>query len=202
VDDDNVTIGPGPISIGPGTEADLPGIVAILNHTAAHTIGNLDTRPIDVTQRREWFSQFAATGPYRLFVARRGTQVVGYVASQRYREHPAFRETVEVSVSLDVSCRGQGLGTALYRVLFEALAGAPVHVALAAIAVPNPASMALHRRHGFTEIGTFREYAIKNGQYISSVWLQRVFEPGGAQPGGARPGGVQPGGGAPGGAPQ
>jgi L-amino acid N-acyltransferase YncA len=23
-------------------------------------------------------------------------------------------------------------------------------------------------------VGTFREYAIKNGQYISSVWMQRI----------------------------
>jgi phosphinothricin acetyltransferase len=178
VDDDSVPVAPSPIEIGPGTEADLPGIVALLNHTAAHTIANLDVRPIDVGQRREWFKQFAATGPHRLFVARRALQVVGYVASQRYREHEAFRETVEVSVTLDVSCRGQGLGTALYRMLFDALEGAPVHIALAGIALPNPASVALHRRYGFTEIGTFREYAVKNGQYISSVWMQRIFESG------------------------
>ena len=173
--DDSVTARARAWEIGPGTEADLPGIVAVLNHTAAHTIANLDTRPIDVAQRREWFRQFAATGPYRLFVARHGAQVLGYVASQRYREHEAFRETVEVSVSLDVSCRGQGLGTALYRLLFDALASEPVHVALAGIALPNPASVALHRRYGFTEIGTFREYAVKNGQYVSSVWMQRIF---------------------------
>jgi SAM-dependent methyltransferase len=34
-------------------------------------------------------------------------------------------------------------------------------------------SLALHRRFGFTEVGTFREYALKNGRYISSVWMQR-----------------------------
>ena len=52
-----------------------------------------------------------------------------------------------------------------------------VHVALAGIALPNDASVALHRKHGFTEVGTFREYAIKNGQYISSVWMQRACRP-------------------------
>jgi L-amino acid N-acyltransferase YncA len=47
-------------------------------------------------------------------------------------------------------------------VLFDTLALEPsVHV------------VALHRKHGFTEVGTFREYAIKNGRYISSVWMQR-----------------------------
>jgi predicted GNAT superfamily acetyltransferase len=63
----------------------------------------------------------------------------------------------------------------LYRALFDSLAPEPsVHVALAGIALPNDASVALHRNFGFTEVGTFREYAIKNGQYISSVWMQRL----------------------------
>jgi phosphinothricin acetyltransferase len=63
-------------------------------------------------------------------------------------------------------------------VLFDTLALEPsVHVALAGIALPNDASVALHRKHGFTEVGTFREYAIKNGRYISSVWMQRACAP-------------------------
>lgn len=131
-----------------------------------------------MAERRDWFSQFAATGPYRLLVARDGDQVRGYACSQRYRNLEAFRETVEVSVALDVSSRGRGVGTALYRALFDSLSSEPsVHVALAGIALPNDASVALHRTFGFTEVGIFREYAIKNGQYVSSVWMQRVCDP-------------------------
>jgi L-amino acid N-acyltransferase YncA len=68
----------------------------------------------------------------------------------------------------------EGVGSSLYRALFERLAGEPVHVILAGIAMPNDASVALHRKFGFTEIGTFREYAVKNGRYISSLWMQRL----------------------------
>jgi phosphinothricin acetyltransferase len=170
--------GPARVKIRAGTEGDLPAIVGILNYSAASSIAHFDTRPVSVDERRDWFGQFAATGPYRLVVARSGDHVLGYACSQSYRDHEAFRETVEVSVALDVSCRGQGLGTALYRALFDSLAQEPsVHVALAGIALPNDASVALHRKFGFTEVGTFREYAIKNGQYISSVWMQRVCHP-------------------------
>jgi L-amino acid N-acyltransferase YncA len=102
-----------------------------------------------------------------------------YAASQRYRDHDAFRETVEVSVALHAGYRSQGVGSALYRALFDRLAGEPVHVAVAAIAMPNDASVALHRKFGFTEVGTFREYAVKNGRYISSFWMQRLAPSGG-----------------------
>jgi phosphinothricin acetyltransferase len=154
----------------------LAGIVAILDETAANSIANFDIPPVDVARRREWLGEFATTGPHRLLVARRGDEVLGFAASQRYREHPAFRETVEVSVSLAPAARGRGVGSALYGELFERLAGEPVHVALAAIALPNDASVALHRKFGFTEVGTFREYAVKNGRYVSSLWMQRIWD--------------------------
>jgi phosphinothricin acetyltransferase len=153
---------------------DLAGIVGIYNYTAAHSIANFDTRPVTVAERRGWFEQFSSTGPYRLLVARRGELVLGYASSQRYREHEAFRETVEVSVAIDATCRHQGVGSSLYRALFDGLADEPVHVALAGIALPNDASVALHRKFGFTEVGTFREYAVKDGQYLSSIWMQRL----------------------------
>jgi phosphinothricin acetyltransferase len=164
-----------PVEIAPAVEEDLPGIVEIFNYTAANSIANFYTRPVSVAERRGWFGQFSSAGCYRLFVARRGGLVVGYAGSQRYRALETFSETIEVSIALDVSCRGQGVGTALYRELFGSLAGEQVHVALAGIAVPNEASVALHRKFGFTEVGTFCEYAAKDGQYISSLWMQRLM---------------------------
>jgi phosphinothricin acetyltransferase len=141
--------------IGAGTEDDLPAIVDILNYAIVNSNASL-------------------TGPHRLLVARRGNRVLGYAASQPYRDHEGFRETVEVSIALDPSSRGHGVGTALYRALFECLAGEPVHVALAGIVLPNEASIALHCKLGFTEVGTFYEYGVKNGQYVSSVWMERL----------------------------
>ncbi len=166
---------PGAVAIAPGTEDDLPAIVDILNHAIVNSNAMLTIQPISVAERRDWFERFALAGPHRLLVAWRGNRVLGYAASQPYRDHEGFRETVEVSIALDVRSRGQGVGTALYQALFRCLADEPIHVALAGIVVPNDASMALHRKFGFTEVGTFHEYAVKNGQYLSSVWMERLF---------------------------
>jgi phosphinothricin acetyltransferase len=164
-----------PVMIERGREDDLPGIVDILNYTIMNSNATLATQPVSVAERREWFDRFAATGPYQLLVARRGSQVLGYAASQPYREHEGFRETVEVSIALHITSRGQGVGTDLYRALFRYLADEPVHVAVAGIVLPNDASVALHRKLGFTEVGTFHEYAVKNGEYLSSIWMERPF---------------------------
>jgi phosphinothricin acetyltransferase len=169
--------GPDTPEIAPGLAADLPGIVEIYNDSAANSIANFDTQPTSVAERDGWFAQFSPAGPHRLLVARRGPLVVGYASSQPYRAHPAFAETVEVSIALRPGSRGQGVGSALYGDLFGSLAREPVHVALAGIALPNDASVALHRKFGFTEVGTFREYAVKDGRYLSSVWMQRLMRP-------------------------
>ena len=162
------------VRIRRGSVEDLPSIVDILNYTAANSIASFDSHPTTVADRHDWFEQFSSSGPYRSLVAQSGDQVLGYACSQRYRDHEAFRMTVEVSIALDATCRGRGIGSQLYRALFDLLDSAPVHVALAGIAVPNDASVALHRKFGFTEVGTFREYAVKSGHYLSSVWMQRV----------------------------
>ena len=167
--------GPVPVEVTAGGEGDLPGIVGILNDVSLESDADFGTGPVTVAGRRGWFGQFSTTGPYRLFVARCDGRVVGYASSRRYRSHEAFQETVEVGVAIDAAYRGRNVGTSLYRALFDAIAGEPVHVAVAGIALPNDASVALHRKFGFTEVGTFREYAVKNGRYISSLWMQRVF---------------------------
>jgi phosphinothricin acetyltransferase len=69
--------------------------------------------------------------------------------------------------------RAKGIGSALYHVLLDSLRSEDIHVAVAGIALPNDASVALHRKFGFTEVGIFEEYAIKRGAYVSSLWMQR-----------------------------
>lgn len=157
------------------TADDLPALVEIYNHSMSTSNSNFDTRPVTPDERWGWFAHFSSTGPHRLLVARRAATVLGYACSRRYRDHDAFRETVEVSVSLHSTSRGQGIGTLLYDSLFGQLAGERVHVALAGIALPNQASVALHRKFGFTEVGVFRDYAIQHGHYVSSVWMQRLL---------------------------
>ena len=116
-----------------------------------------------------------APQPHRLLVAidERGT--IGYAASLRYRDHPAFDRTVELSIYLDSAATGRGVGTALYTALLDHVRHQPVDVAVAGIALPNEASVALHHRVGFTDVGVFTGYAIKAGRPISSLWVQRVI---------------------------
>ncbi|MCP3803290.1 GNAT family N-acetyltransferase [Allokutzneria sp. A3M-2-11 16] len=160
-------------AVRPARRSDLAQLVAIYNHYIDHSVATFDTEAVTVESRTAWFDSFSETGPYRLLVACDGDRVLGCASSSQYRAHPAFAETVELGIYLDPGRRGGGVGSALYGALLDRLSSENLHLAVAGIALPNHASIALHRKFGFTDVGVFEQYATKRGAYISSLWLQR-----------------------------
>ena len=160
------------LDIRPAEAADLPALVEIFNHYVANGHVTFATEPHTVESRRSWFESYG-DGPHQLLVGESSGGIVGCTYSSRYRPGPAFDATVETSIYLHPERRGKGTGSRLYAALLERLAEQPVHLAVAGVALPNPASIALHKRMGFEEVGTFKEYARKHGEWISSTWFQR-----------------------------
>ncbi|MGN6527977.1 MAG: GNAT family N-acetyltransferase [Burkholderiaceae bacterium] len=170
-----MNMSPADLVVRAATAADAEPLRAIRNHWIAESHASFDEQPLAPGAVRDWIAGFASTGPHRLLVAERAGAVVGFASSQAYRAHPAFRHTVETSLYVAPGAAGGGIGSRLYDALFAAIAGEGLHRAVVGIALPNEASVRVHRRHGFREVGVFDEYAIKNGRFVSSVWMQRAF---------------------------
>jgi phosphinothricin acetyltransferase len=161
------------LSVRPGRESDVPALTVIYNHFVEHTHVTFDLESFTVEARREWFTHYTDTGRHRLLVAESAGEVVGYATSGRFRDKPAYDPSVETTVYCAPSAAGRGIGSALYAALFEALRDEDVHHAYAGVALPNDASIALHLRFGFTEIGTFREVGRKFGKWWDVTWFAR-----------------------------
>jgi phosphinothricin acetyltransferase len=159
--------------IRPAVADDVPAIAAIYNHYVEHSHATFDLEPVSLENRRRWFANFATAGPFRLLVAERGGEVLGYAGSGRFREKAAYLTSVEMTVYLRPEAVGQGLGGRLYEALFERLSGEPIHRFYAGITQPNEASVALHRHFGFRDIGTYDEVGFKFERYWSVLWLER-----------------------------
>ncbi len=100
-------------------------------------------------------------------------QVVGYAYAGKHRERSAYQWTREVSVYLDREYHGQGIGTKLYKELFSLLEKQGFTNMLAGITLPNDASVALHAKMGFTEVGTYQRVGFKNNQFWDVIWLEK-----------------------------
>lgn len=155
---------------------DLASIVEIYNHSVLNSHATFDVELQSVESRKSWFEKFKETGPYRLLVAEDQGKILGFASSSRYRDHFSFDQSVEASVYIAPEAKGKGLGSAIYVALFEILKKENIHMVLAGVALPNEASLALHRKFGFQEVGVFKDYAVKNGLRISSMWLQKNLQ--------------------------
>src|SRR3954469_25722324 len=154
-------------------EADVPAMAAIYNHYVETSHATFDISPVSLENRLAWFQSFGETGPFRLVVAERAGQVIGYAGSGRFREKAAYATSVEMTVYVHPEALGLGIGARMYERLFELLAGEPIHRAYAGFTLPNPASLALHHRFGFRDLGIYEEVGHKFGQYWSVQWLEK-----------------------------
>ncbi|EOB3570715.1 N-acetyltransferase family protein [Vibrio vulnificus] len=158
-----------------GKLSDVAAITDIFNFYIEHTNARFEEQAFTQENRLNWFSRFSCNSKHQLFVAIESGELLGFACSQPYRDISAFEDTAEVTVYLASTAKGKGVGSKLYSKLFSSISGYGVHRVLSGIALPNDASVALHKRFGFREIGVFNEYAKKNGKYISSVWLEKAL---------------------------
>lgn len=163
------------VDIRHAVAADRQQIVDLYNHYVRETAITFDIDPYTVESRAPWFGQFAESGPHQLLVADDGGQVLGYAGTMAYRPKAAYAQSVETTIYLRRDAGGQGLGSKLYEALFAALKDAPVHRLLAGMTLPNNASDALHRKHGFEPCGFYREVGFKFGRYWDVQWYDRAL---------------------------
>jgi phosphinothricin acetyltransferase len=161
------------VQVRPGTAEDLEAVNDLYNHYIREAHYTFDLEPLDMDWRREWFSHYAETGRYRLFVALEDGRVIGYASSSRFRPKRGYETSVETSVYVAPDAIGRGAGSKLYQALFKALEGEDVHRAYAGITLPNPASIALHERFGFKRVAHFTEQGRKFGRYWDVAWYEK-----------------------------
>lgn len=99
--------------------------------------------------------------------------LVGYAYASTYYARAAYDWTVELSVYIKQEARGKGIGTLLYNALEKELIARGFKNFLACIALPNPASLALHEKRGYERVAHFKKVGYKFGTWHDIVWLQK-----------------------------
>ena len=116
-------------------------------------------------------------GCHPWFIAEEDGRILGYAASSPFRTRPAYRWIVETGIYLAADAHGRGIGRALLAHLLEILERQGYVAAIGAIALPNPASVALHEKLGFTHSGTYRGVGFKIGEWLDvGLWQRELAE--------------------------
>lgn len=109
---------------------------------------------------------------YPWLVAAENARILGYAYAGAHRSRAAYRWSTDCSVYVSKNARGRGTGKALYAELFRLLELQRFRNVFAGIALPNDASIALHRAMGFTHVGIYSQVGFKLGAWRDTSWWQ------------------------------
>ena len=161
------------VTIRPANVADCPTVADIYRHYVEHTVATFDYAAPGV---EFWESKMAAiVAAGRPFVvAVDADTVIGFAYLSSFRDKQAYSWTAEDTIYLNPDAGGRGIGGALLGALVEAADPANVRQMIAVIAATGgEASVALHAKHGFVEVGRTPAVGYKFGQWIDCIYMQR-----------------------------
>ena len=153
------------------TKSDVPAILGIYNDVVTNTTAIYDEKPSTLEERQAWFE--ARSKNFPVLVGELNGEVVGFSTFGEWRSRWGYRFTVEHSVHVRADCRGKGFGRQLIEVLFPRAAAMNVHMMIAHIDSAAVASLRLHEKLGFENVGTFREVGKMRGGWLSVVAMQK-----------------------------
>lgn len=160
------------------TPADIGAITAIYRHHVLTGSASFEETPPDETEMAARMAAIRERGlPYLcLEVADPGTArltVVGYAYAGPYRARSAYRFTVEDSIYLAAGHAGKGYGRLLLEQLIQECRALGLREMVAVIGdSANLASIELHRRLGFDQVGILRRVGFKFDRWVDSVLMQ------------------------------
>jgi len=160
--------------IRPATASDAAAIAAIYNPYVADSTITFETESVTPGEMATRIGEaLSASLPW--LVAAEGDAIVGYAYASKWKGRCAYRYAVESTVYLDVARQGQGIGKALYTALIDDLRTRSMHTVIGGIALPNPASVALHERLGFERVALFKQVGFKQDRWIDVGYWQLLL---------------------------
>jgi phosphinothricin acetyltransferase len=81
-----------------------------------------------------------------------------------------------LSVYVDAARRGRGIASRLMAALEAHARANDVHVLVGGLEAENTASLALHIKHGFEQVGHLKQVGRKFDRWLDLILMQKVLE--------------------------
>jgi phosphinothricin acetyltransferase len=154
------------LEVRPLAPTDWPAVAAIFAEGIATGHATFETT---VPEWEDWDARHLADHRY---VAELDGEVAGWIAVIPYSSRAAYRGVGEESVYVSERAHGRGVGRALLSRLIEDARDGELWTLQAGIFPENEASLALHRAHGFREVGTRERIGRLDGVWRDVVLLE------------------------------
>jgi len=156
------------------TESDLPAINDIHSHYVKTTTSTYALDPMTTEQRQAWFAGRADIHP--VTVVEIDGEIVSWGAMGSFRMLGGYRNTVENSLYVHPSHVRKGLGTLMLLDQLARCRELGLHAIIAVVDSMQTASIQLHLKHRFKEVGRLPQIGRKFDRWLDAVFLELVLE--------------------------
>jgi len=154
-------------------EKDLPQIVDIINYYVKNDACIFQIEPYTYQEFENKFKDILST--YPIFVSELDNKIVGFAYGSKWRDKPAYAQSVETTIYIHHKFNHQGLGEPLYQRLLDSLNERKFHLLVAGMTLPNNGSKKLHEKLGFEYVGKFKHAGMKFGQWHDVGFWQKLL---------------------------
>lgn len=149
---------------------DADALCQIYNHYIHETVISFEEEAVTVAEMQQRIRLITASHPWLVF--EREGQILGYAYAGYWEERSAYRLSAKAAIYLHKEAIGQGIGKQLYAKLIDLLRQQGRKTVLGGIALPNPASVALHESLGFKKVAHYEQLGFKQERWIDVGYWQ------------------------------
>lgn len=154
-----------------GTASDMGAILEIYNDAILHTTAVYTYEPFDLAYGQAWYAE-KVKNHWPLLVYEEDGVVMAFATFGSFRDWPAYKYTIEHSIYVHPDYKGKGIATALMKALIRIANEAGYATLVAGIDADNAASIRLHEKLGFRNVGLITRAGFKFNHWLNLAFYQ------------------------------
>lgn len=162
------------IRLRDATQADVSSICAIHNQGIEGRLATSDVGPHTLDEQRAWFN---CRGPrHPAIVAEAVGEPIGWASLNQFSARLAYRFVTALSVDIERSWRGKGIGTLLQREIEARSRTLGDHKIVLSAFPSNKAGLRLYEKFGFRTVGIYHEQGLIDGCWAVTVIMEKLLD--------------------------
>jgi L-amino acid N-acyltransferase YncA len=161
------------LRVRPATLADAAAIARIYNQGIEDRQATFETDPRSAQDIERLLLEKG--DHYPTVVVERAGSVIAWASTSSYRARPCYAPIAEHSVYVDRDQRGAGAGRLALEGLIQEAERRGFLKLVSRIFPENQASLALHERVGFRQVGVYQRHGKLDGQWRDCVIVERLL---------------------------
>lgn len=152
---------------------DTKALLDIYNYYVLHTTVTFDIEALSIEAFEIKVNTINENYPFIIF--EEDNEILGFAYGSRFRPKPAYDYVAESTVYVKHAAHGKGIGSILYKELIARLKQTKLHTVLGVLTIPNEASIKLHEKLGFEQVGYLKEVGLKFGEWQNvGIWQLKL----------------------------